>query len=82
MDNERTTIERWFFYQNSAALWKWARLDVLGEVRAHSGSSFDSRDACVEDARQNGYDAEHPAEAGLALRREHASRTAAFRADR
>ena len=50
--------ERWFFYQDTAGLWKWARLDVLGSVLAHSGASFESRDQCVEHARSSGYDAE------------------------
>ncbi len=57
-------IGRWFFYQDSAGLWKWARLDVLGTILAHSASSFDSRNACVEHARSNGYD---EAELGLPL---------------
>ena len=52
---EKFVTERWFFYQDAASLWKWARLDVLGNILAHSGSSFDSRDACVHHARQSGY---------------------------
>jgi hypothetical protein len=47
--------DRWFFYQDTAGLWKWARLDVLGSVLAHSGASFESRDECVEHARSSGY---------------------------
>jgi hypothetical protein len=52
---ENFVVERWFFYQDAAGLWKWARLDVLGNILAHCGSSFDSRDACVHHARQSGY---------------------------
>ena len=48
-------MERWFFYQDVASLWKWARIDVFGTVLSYSGASFPSRDACVEDARRSGY---------------------------
>lgn len=47
--------DRWFFYQDTSGLWKWARLDVLGNVLGHSGSSFGSRASCVEHARESGY---------------------------
>ena len=53
-------IERWFFYQDGGGLWKWARLDVLGTILAHSDSTFDSRHACMEHARSNGYDEAEP----------------------
>ena len=56
MLRETSMMERWFFYQDAAGLWKWARLDVLGTVLAHSGSSFETRDACVEHASLNGYE--------------------------
>ena len=51
-------LDRWFFYQDTAGLWKWARLDVLGSVLAHSGACFESRDECLEHARSSGYDAD------------------------
>ena len=56
MRSESAMMERWFFYQDAAGLWKWARLDVLGTVLGHSGASFETRDACVEHAALNGYD--------------------------
>ena len=56
-----TVCERWFFYQDSAGLWKWARLDILGTILAHSGSSFASRADCVEHARSSGYGDERTA---------------------
>ena len=56
MRTESAMLERWFFYQDAAGLWKWARLDVLGTVLGHSGSSFETRDACVEHAILNGYE--------------------------
>ena len=62
-----TVSERWFFYQDAAGLWKWARLDVLGNILAHSGASFDSRDACVDHARLSGYALDCGAAAGVAL---------------
>ena len=56
MRREDEMLERWFFYQDGAGLWKWARLDVLGTVLEHSGGSFETRDACVEHACMNGYE--------------------------
>lgn len=47
--------ERWFFYQDAANLWKWARLDLLGTVLAYSGGAFAARETCVEDARRCGF---------------------------
>jgi len=47
--------ERWFFYQDVAGLWKWARLDIVGTILGHSGIAFDSREQCVEHARGSGY---------------------------
>jgi hypothetical protein len=52
---ENRTLERWFFYQDAASFWRWARLDVLGTVLGSSAAAFDSRQACVEDARGLGY---------------------------
>ena len=56
MLTESSMMERWFFYQDAAGLWKWARLDLLGAVLGHSGCSFGTRDACVEHAALNGYE--------------------------
>ena len=65
MRKESATAERWFFYQDQTGLWKWARLDVLGNVLGYSNASFDARAACVEHARQSGYDDERRPELGL-----------------
>ena len=48
-------IERWFFYQGMANLWKWARLDGFGTVLGCSRSEFGSREDSVADAHRNGY---------------------------
>ena len=56
------TIERWFFYQDVANLWKWARIDVFGTVLSYSGASFATREECVDDARRSGYTADFRAE--------------------
>lgn len=48
-------IDRWFFYQDVANLWKWARIDVFGTVLSYSGAAFATRDECVDDARRSGY---------------------------
>jgi hypothetical protein len=71
-DRAAAAAERWFFYQDIANLWKWARLDLFGTVLAYSGSAFATREACVDDARRSGYRGEirsaspglmrHPAE--------------------
>ena len=49
------SIDRWFFYQDAANLWKWARIDVFGTVLSYSGSAFGTRDECIDDARRSGY---------------------------
>jgi len=48
------SIERWFFYQDSVNLWKWARLDRCGTVLGDSGSAFGSREDSVADAYRHG----------------------------
>ena len=69
MRRESAVLERWFFYQDAAGLWKWARLDLVGTVLDHSGSSFETREACVEHAARNGYDdGRGPARNVVALR--------------
>ena len=60
-----TTLERWFFYQDVANLWKWARIDVFGTVLSYSGAAFGTREACVDDARRSGY-RDEPARAAAA----------------
>jgi hypothetical protein len=54
-DRAAAVAERWFFYQDVATLWKWARLDLVGTVLAYSASAFATREACVDDARRSGY---------------------------
>jgi hypothetical protein len=49
------SIDRWFFYQDVANLWKWARIDVFGTVLSYSGAAFATRDECIDDARRSGY---------------------------
>ena len=61
-------IERWFFYQDVANLWKWARIDVFGTVLGYSGASFATRDDCVDDARRSGYCDEPASEPARAVR--------------
>ena len=47
--------ERWFFYQDTANLWKWARLDMLGTVLGCSSTAYAAREECVDDARRCGF---------------------------
>jgi hypothetical protein len=51
----KPSIERWFFYQDVASLWKWARLDVFGTVLDYSACAISTRDDCLDDARRSGY---------------------------
>ena len=67
-------MERWFFYQDVANLWKWARIDVFGTVLSYSGASFPNRDECLEDARRSGY-REGPVHTAPAQRALHTSET-------
>ena len=81
MLREGAMMERWFFYQDGAGLWKWARLDVLGTVLGHSGASFETRGACVEHAALNGYEKEPRSPEGSCLgapRTEGPDRSATF----
>ena len=50
-----SSLERWFFYQDTAGLWKWARLDIVGTILGHSGVAFETREECDEHARNSGY---------------------------
>jgi hypothetical protein len=80
MLRESAPAERWFFYQDNTGLWKWARLDVLGNVLGHSGMSFESRAACMVHARQCGYEDERRPELGLAVPQESPPQDANVRA--
>lgn len=60
-------IERRFLYPDASDSWKWARLDVLANVLAHSGSRFESHEACAAHAQQSRYDADRMAEFGSLL---------------
>jgi hypothetical protein len=79
MVRESVPAERWFFYQDNTGLWKWARLDVLGNVLGHSGASFETRVTCIEHARQSGYDDERRPELGLAVPQDPPSQSASLR---
>ena len=82
MLRESSMMERWFFYQDAAGLWKWARLDVLGTVLGHSGCSFGTREACVEHAVLNGYEDEKKPPSGGAALKAPVRRTRAPRSNR
>ena len=68
VQDSAATNERWFFYQDVANLWRWARIDVFGTVLGYSGACFGARDECVADARRNGYRQEVVREPGLESR--------------
>jgi hypothetical protein len=47
--------ERWFFYEHGPGAWRWDRVGHAGELLLQSGQTFDSRAACVLDAKAHGY---------------------------
>ena len=61
MSTNPASKERWFFYQDGASLWKWARLDLFGTILGDSASVFGSREDSVADAHRNGYREDHSA---------------------
>lgn len=75
--NGAAMIERWFFYQDVANLWKWARIDVFGTVLSYSAVAFVTRDDCVEDARRSGYREDPARAAGVTTRVERRARSRA-----
>lgn len=45
---------RWMFYKDKMGQWQWRKFEA-NKVVAVSGDSFNSRPACVKDAKTRGY---------------------------
>lgn len=48
-------MDTWEFYTDSAGKWRWRRKAPNGEIVGASSEGFSTREACVENARRNGY---------------------------
>lgn len=46
---------RWYFYEERPGTWRWDMVDAAGEVVRRSHAQFESRAACVLDAKAHGY---------------------------
>jgi hypothetical protein len=46
---------RWYFYKDPSDLWHWDAVGRDESILARSAQAFDSRAACVEDAKTQGY---------------------------
>ncbi|MGJ4849166.1 YegP family protein [Bacillota bacterium Meth-B3] len=47
--------DRWEFYQDAAGQWRWRRIAPNGKIVGASSEGFSSKQACVENAKRNGY---------------------------
>ena len=54
-DNVVDGAARWYFYKAPSGLWYWDAVAHDESTLAHSARAFDSRTACVEDAKTHGY---------------------------
>ncbi len=50
------TNDRWEFYQDARKKWRWRRVAVNGRIIAASTEGYVKRSACVNNARQSGYE--------------------------
>lgn len=50
-----STNDRWEFYVDSRLEWRWRRIAPNGQIVGASSEGYSSRQACVENARRNGY---------------------------
>jgi hypothetical protein len=46
---------RWYFYQEMPGSWRWDAVGDQGQLLRCSERTFDSRMACVWDAKAHGY---------------------------
>lgn len=49
------SAQRWYFYRDSSGVWRWDAVADNGELVNRSALAFESRPACVADAKVNGY---------------------------
>jgi uncharacterized protein YegP (UPF0339 family) len=45
----------WEFYQDARNEWRWRRTASNGRIVGASSQGYSSKNACVENARRNGY---------------------------
>ena len=51
----RAASSRWYFYETTRGGWQWDHIDESGRLIARAPRPFDSRIACVADAKAHGY---------------------------
>ena len=47
--------DRWEFYQDARAEWRWRRIAPNGQIVGASSEGYSSKQACIENARRHGY---------------------------
>jgi hypothetical protein len=50
---------RWYFYESATGTWRWDAVDGKGGLLRQSAQAFESRPACVLDAKAHGYGCAH-----------------------
>lgn len=48
-------MDKWEFYLDASSKWRWRRIASNGKIVGAASEGFSSRQACVENARRNGY---------------------------
>ena len=48
-------MDTWTIYQDSQHQWRWQRKASNGRIVGASSEGYSSREACVANARRNGY---------------------------
>ena len=48
-------MDKWEFYQDSSNQWRWRRIASNGRIVGSSSEGYSTRQACVENAKRNGY---------------------------
>lgn len=48
-------MDKWEIYQDATGKWRWRRTAPNGRIVAASTESYNTRQACVENAKRNGY---------------------------
>jgi uncharacterized protein YegP (UPF0339 family) len=48
-------MDKWEIYQDISGGWRWRRTASNGRIVGASSQSYSTRQACVENAKRNGY---------------------------
>jgi uncharacterized protein YegP (UPF0339 family) len=47
--------DKWEFYKDARGEWRWRRVAPNGEIVGSSSEGYKNKQACVDNARRNGY---------------------------